>query len=71
MNGDVTEVQASLVSGAFEPLARLKWQASETPGLYLSRFMPSGEGFRVVVFGKDGAGHGLQRMSAPLFSLGR
>jgi hypothetical protein len=68
VSGDVTDVQASLVSGVFLPIARLSWEAGDTEGSYVSRFTPGSEGFRILIFGKDSQGFAFQRMSAPLLT---
>jgi hypothetical protein len=68
VSGDVTDVHASLVSGVFLPIAKLSWEAGESEGSYVSRFTPGGEGFRILIFGKDTQGFAFQRMSAPLLT---
>jgi hypothetical protein len=71
VSGHVSELQASLVSGVFLPIATLPLQANEADGSYLSRFTPGVEGFRVVIAGKDRDGFVFQRVHAPLFTPGR
>ena len=68
LSGHATEVHASLVSGVFMRIAGLPLATDETDGSYVSRFTPSGEGFRVLIIGKDADGFAFQRMHAPLFT---
>lgn len=65
------DVHASLVSGAFRPIVQLPLEPGDTDGIYLSRFTPGQEDFRVLVVGKDGDGNAVQRMHAPLISATR
>jgi hypothetical protein len=69
VSGGATEVQASVVDGLFQPIARLPREAGESTDSFVSRFTPSGEAFRVLIIGKDDAGAPFQRMHAPLFTL--
>jgi hypothetical protein len=71
MNGRATQVQASLVNGAFRRIASLPLRAGETENSYVSRFIPGVEGFRVLVEGKDANGVPFQRVHAPLFTATR
>ncbi len=68
VSGDVTDVQASIVNGASKRIAPLPREAGDTPELYVSRFTPGAEGFRLLVVGKDSEGLPFQRMSAPLLT---
>lgn len=65
---EATGVEASLVTGAFTRIAVLPLTRGERPGTYLARFTPGTEGFRVLVRGRDAAGHPFQRLHAPLFT---
>jgi hypothetical protein len=71
VSGHATAVQGSIVSGVFQPVARLRWLADEPDGSYVSRFSPPTEGFRVLIVGKDADGLAFQRMSAPLITPSR
>jgi hypothetical protein len=66
LSGDVTDVQASIVNGASKRIAMLPREAGETAEVYVSRFTPGAEGFRLLIVGKDAEGLPFQRMSAPL-----
>ena len=68
MSGRATQVNASLVNGAFRRIAPLTLTAGETESSYVSRFTPGVEGFRVLVEGKDADGVPFQRVHAPLFT---
>ena len=68
VRGEASEVQASLVNGGLQPIARLPREASETTDWYISRFTPGTEGFRVLIVGKDAQGFAFQRMYAPLLT---
>jgi hypothetical protein len=68
MSGHATQVEASLVNGAFRRIAPLPLTAGETESSYVSRFTPGVEGFRVLVEGKDADGVPFQRVHAPLFA---
>jgi hypothetical protein len=68
IRGDVTDVQASIVNGASKRIASLPREAGETPELYVSRFTPGADGFRLLIVGKDAEGFAFQRMSAPLLT---
>jgi hypothetical protein len=67
IRGHATQVEASVVNGAFRRIAALPL-SSETESSYVSRFTPGAEGFRVVVGGKDADGVPFQRVHAPLFT---
>ena len=67
-SGQIAELHASIVSGAFLPLADLQLAAGQTEGSYMSRFTPGADGFRVLIAGKDADGFAFQRVSAPLLS---
>lgn len=71
MSAHATQVEASLVDHAFRRIATLRLTPGETENTYLARFTPGSEGFRVLVKGKDAAGHPFQRVHAPLFTLTR
>ena len=68
LGGNLTEIQASLVSGVFAPIAKLPLEANKTDGSYRSHFTPGQNGFRVLIVGKDSDGNVVQRMSAPLIT---
>jgi len=68
ISGHATQVQASLVNGAFRRIAPLPLTTGETENSYVTRFTPSVEGFRVLVEGKDADGVPFQRVHAPLFT---
>ena len=68
ISGHPTQVEASLVNGAFRRIAPLPLTAGETESSYVSRFTPAVEGFRVLIEGKDADGVLFQRMYAPLFT---
>jgi len=67
-SGQVAELHASIMSGAFLHLADLQLAADQTEGSYMSRFTPGADGFRVLIAGKDADGFAFQRVSAPLLS---
>ncbi len=68
LGGHLTDVQASLVTGALAPIAKLPLEANEADGSYLSHFTPGHDGFRILVVGKEGDGNPVQRMYAPLIT---
>jgi hypothetical protein len=68
LSGHATQVDASLVNGAFRRIAPLPLTAGETADSYVSRFTPGAEGFRVLIEGKDADGVPFQRVHAPLFT---
>ena len=68
VSGGATEVQASVVDGLFQPIARLRREPGESTESFVSHFTPSGEAFRVQITGKDNAGVPFQRLHAPLFT---
>ena len=68
VSGDVTDVQASMVNGGLKRIALLPREAGDTAELYVSRFTPGAEGFRLLLVGKDSEGLPFQRMSAPLIT---
>ena len=67
IRGHATQVEASVVNGAFRRIAALPL-SGETESSYVSRFTPGAEGFRVVVGGKDADGVPFQRVHAPLLT---
>ena len=71
IRGHATQVEASVVNGAFRRIAPLPLTAGETENSYVSRFTPSVEGFRVLVEGKDADGVPFQRVHPPLFTPAR
>jgi hypothetical protein len=71
LGGQLGEVQASLVNGAFARIARLPLEADDTDGSYRARFTPGRDGFRVLIAGKDSEGNAVQRMYAPLIATAR
>jgi len=68
LGGRVASVQASLVSGEFQPLSNLPLASGDTDGSYESRFTAGTAGFRLLVEGKDPEGFAFQRMTAPLLT---
>ena len=68
LGGQLQDVQASLVSGVFAPIAKLPLEINESDGFYRSHFTPGRDGFRVLVVGKDSDGNVVQRMYAPLMT---
>lgn len=68
VRGDVQDVQASIVSGAFKTIARLALTPDEGEHAYVARFSPGAGGFRIAVTGRDPQGVAFQRVSAPLFT---
>jgi hypothetical protein len=68
LSGHLTDVQASLVSGVFAPIAKLPLEINASDGSYRSHFTPGRDGFRVLVVGKDSDGNAVQRMYAPLMT---
>lgn len=71
VSGAVGDVEASIVNGALKRIAPLPRDAGDAPELYVSRFTPGAEGFRLLVVGKDSEGLPFQRMSAPLITVVR
>ena len=67
MNGSASNVEASLVDGAFRKIAPLPLTVGDTDSTYLSRFTASAAAFRVLVEGQDANGARFQRLHAPLF----
>src|SRR5262245_4632019 len=53
MGGPATNIRASLVTGTFQKLADLPLSTTDTAGLYVSRFTPGSEAFRVLIAGTD------------------
>jgi hypothetical protein len=68
LRGDVQDVEASIVNGAFTTIARLTLTADADGHAYTARFSPPAGGFRVAVTGRDSQGLPFQRVSAPLFT---
>jgi hypothetical protein len=68
LSGRVSDLRASLVDGTLQPLADLPLAAGEMEGAFLARFTPGGDGFRVLVAGRDADGFAFQRMTAPLLT---
>ena len=66
VSGRAFDLRASVVSSQHIVLAELPLAPTETEGTFISRFVPDGEAFRLVVTGKDAEGAAFQRMSAPL-----
>ena len=71
VSGRATQVEASLVDGAFRRVASLPLAAAESAGSYTSRFTPGVQGFRVLIEGKDADGVPFQRVQAPLLTAAR
>jgi hypothetical protein len=71
VSGGATDVQASVVDGLFQPIARLPREPGGSTESFVSRFTPSGEPFRVLITGKDNEGVPFQRMHAALFTPSR
>jgi hypothetical protein len=69
LSGRIEDVQASLVSGELVHMRRLPLVPSDPAGVFLSRFTPGRDSFRLLVEWKDQAGFDVQRMYAPLFML--
>jgi hypothetical protein len=67
VSGKVGDVRASLVSGELVPMRRVPLVPTDTDGVFLSRFTPGPDSFRLLVAWKDQAGFDVQRMYAPLF----
>jgi len=65
VNGNVSEVQGSVINAAAVPIAKLRWQA-ESEGSFVSRLTPGADAFRVVIVGKDSEGFPFQRMDSRL-----
>ena len=68
IRGDVRDVQAIIVNGAFKTLARLPLTASDEAGTFMGRFSPGADPFRVAVAGTDPQGVPFQRVDASLFT---
>lgn len=68
ISGDVTDVRGSIVNGALKRIAPLPREAGDAAELYVSRFTPGAEGFRLLIVGKDSEGLAFQRMTAPLLT---
>jgi hypothetical protein len=68
LGGHLAEMQASLVSGVFAPIAKLSLEVNESDGSSRSHFTPGQNGFRVLIVGKDSEGNPVQRMYAPLIT---
>lgn len=68
VRGDLSQFQASLVSGVDAALGSLPISPGDSVGTYVARFTPSSEGFRVMIVGTDQQGVTVQRMYAPLFT---
>jgi hypothetical protein len=68
VTGKVSEVKASLVSGESRRIAELRLEPGESDGVYLSRFTPGREGFRILISGTGADGAAFQRIHAPLLT---
>ena len=68
LGGHLADVQASLVTGVFAPIAKLPLEFNESDGSFRSHFTPGRDGFRVLVVGKDSDGNPVQRMYSPLLT---
>jgi hypothetical protein len=66
VRGKAVDVRASLVTGELVHMRRLPL-VSDSEGVFLSRFTPGPDSFRLFVAWKDQAGFDIQRMYAPLF----
>ena len=66
MSGSASNVEASLVDGAFRKIAPLPLTVGDTDSTYTSRFTATAA-FRVLVEGQDANGARFQRLYAPLF----
>jgi hypothetical protein len=71
ISGPVTDVQGSLVDASFRRIASLPLTGADAEGLYLSRFKPVPQAFRVLVEGRTANGAHFQRIHAPLFAAMR
>jgi hypothetical protein len=67
VSGNAGDIRASLVTGELVHMRRLPLVSSDSDGVFLSRFTPGPDSFRLVVTWKDQAGFDVQRMYAPLF----
>jgi hypothetical protein len=68
VTGDVQDLRASIVDGAFKTIAELPLTPDEGEHAYVARFSPGAGGFRIVVTGRDAQGLPFQRVGAPLFT---
>ena len=68
LGGRTTETRAWMMSGGYERIGELRLAAGESEGEFVSRFMPDGNGFRVLVTGQDANGVAFQRMTASLIN---
>jgi hypothetical protein len=64
--GRTRGLEARLVNAAFRTIAPLTLAAGDTPGTYVSHFIPGAEGFRVAITGTDEADAPFQRVDASL-----
>jgi von Willebrand factor A domain-containing protein 7 len=71
ITGRATEVEASLVDGAFRRIAPLPLTVDALAGSYVSSFTPGVQGFRLMIEGKDADGIPFQRVQAPLLTAAR
>lgn len=71
MNGDPSGLRAYLVNGTFERLVELARDGNAADGTFVSRVIPGTAPFRVLVTGRDAAGHMFQRVTAPLLTATR
>jgi hypothetical protein len=67
MEGDPSDVRASLVDGTFQRLANLPLDRADA-GTFVSRVTPGVTSFRVLVTGTDAVGRVFQRLTAPLLT---
>jgi hypothetical protein len=70
-NGNPSDVRAYLVNGTFERLVELPLDRGATDATLLSRVIPGTAPFRVLVTGRDAAGHTFQRVTAALLTATR
>src|SRR5262249_21344193 len=66
VSGGAASAEGSLVNAAFREIAPLPLSSGDSPGTYVSRFLPGAEGFRVLIKGRLADGTLFQRVQGPL-----
>ena len=66
--GRPARVEGAMVNAAAKEIAPLTFAPGDAPGVYVSRFTPGSEPFRVLIRGSDSGGGRFQRVHAPLLT---
>jgi len=68
LTGAAAQVEAAMVNAASKELARFAVAPDKADGVYVGRFTPGAEPFRVMITGQDAAGAAFQRVYARLLT---